>query len=176
MTAVRERDRDPERGDGPGRGARRAARRAPSGFTVTVTATVAFLLVFFTVPNVGAVWRAARADGTSGTFTAERVACDEHPGHESCSWYGAFTPAGGTERRATSMYGAGRGDLSEGERVPAVDVGRKSRVYPPSGSREWIPTGLALLAAAGLSCPLARRLLIRARPTRRARRSGTPAG
>jgi len=158
MTAVRERDSEA--------GARRPARRAPSGFTVTLATAASFLLLFFTVPNVAPVWRAARADGTPGTFTAERVECVLHPGHEACSWYGTFTPAdGGTDRRGTTMYGAGRGDLAPGERVPAVDVGRASRVYAPSGSNEWIPTGLMLLAGAGLLYPLGRRLLIR-RPRR----------
>ncbi|GAA0596998.1 hypothetical protein [Actinomadura livida] len=183
MTGVREpgRDpeepgRDPERDDAGPPGGRRRARGAPSGFTVTVTAALAFLLLFFTVPNLGAVWRAARADGASGTFTAERLSCVEHPGHESCSWYGTFMPAAGSEAHETSMYGAGRGDLSAGERVPAIDVGRPSRVYSVDGSREWIPTGLTLIAAAGLCVPLARRLLSRVRPSGRARRSGTPAG
>ncbi|XRQ14976.1 hypothetical protein ACN3XK_30075 [Actinomadura welshii] len=176
MSGVRERGGEPGPGDGRGTAARRSARRSPSGFTVTVASTVAFVLLFYTVPNVAAVWRAARADGTPGAFTAERVECVRHPGHESCTWYGSFAAAGGAEARGTSMYGAGRGDLSAGERVPAIDVGRSSRVYPPDGSREWIPTGLALLAAAGLCRPLARRVLNRMRRPRRARRSGTPAG
>lgn len=184
MTAVQEREQGPVNDDGHGprtRRARRASRRAPSGFTVTVATTVAFVLLFFTVPNLGAVWRAARADGTPGTFTAERVSCVQHPGHESCSWYGTFTPAAetagrGTGGRGTSMYGAGRGDLSEGERVPAIDVGRESRVYAPSGSREWIPAGLTLLVAAALCYPLARRVLTRGRRPRPERRNGTPAG
>ncbi|MBT2212306.1 hypothetical protein [Actinomadura sp. NEAU-AAG7] len=167
MTAVRE--------AGPGeRGA--PPRRAPSGFTVTVATAAALLLLFFTVPNVKLVWRAARGDGAPGAFTAARVSCVSHPGHEACSWYGTFTPAGGGGARETTMYGAGRGDLAAGERVPAIDVGRASRVYAPSGSHEWIPTGLILLAGAALLYPLARRVSGRARRAGAPARSGIPAG
>ncbi|WP_242909915.1 hypothetical protein [Actinomadura terrae] len=168
MTAVRERAP-------AGRGA--PSRRVPSGFTVTVATVAAFVLLFYTVPNVEPVWRAARGDGAPGAFTAARVSCVSHPGHEACSWYGTFTPADGGAARETTMYGAGRGDLAAGERVPAIDVGRASRVYAPAGSHEWIPTGLVLLAGAALLYPLARRVSGRARRRDGApARSGTPAG
>lgn len=101
---------------------------------------------------MGPVVRAARAEGTPGTFTAEKLRCIEHPGHEQCSWYGRFRVSGRTGERAY-LYGAGRGDLRPGEAVAALDVGRAGQVYPPTGSREWMITAalvafaLALLAA-----------------------------
>jgi hypothetical protein len=97
--------------------------------------------------------RAGRAEGPPGTFTAEEVRCIEHPGHEQCSWQGRFRVDGEAPRPGYELYGAGRGDLRPGQSVPALDVGRSGRVYPPTGSREWILTGaltalgLVLLAA-----------------------------
>jgi hypothetical protein len=50
--------------------------------------TVGLLLLLVTLPNLGPVVRAGRADGTRGTFTAEELRCIEHPGHEQSSWQG----------------------------------------------------------------------------------------
>jgi hypothetical protein len=103
------------------------------------------------IPNVGPVLRAARADGAAGTFTADRLDCVQHPGHEQCTWYGTFSPAdGGRPVHDTTLYGAGRSALAEGESTPAVDVGRRGRVYSPDGSNEWVVTGLFLVAGVGL--------------------------
>ncbi|WP_433334811.1 hypothetical protein [Spirillospora sp. CA-294931] len=113
-----------------------------------------------TAPNMGVALRAARADGTPGTFTADRASCVTHVSHESCSWYGSFRPSvAKPTRHGVVLYGAGKNALHRGERVTAVDVGRSGRVYRPSGSNEWIPTGLLLLAGLALLIPLARRLI-----------------
>lgn len=129
----------------------------------TAALAVGLLLLLVTVPNLGTVVRAARADGAQGTFTAEELSCVQHPGHEQCSWSGTFRVSGGGARDGYHLYGAGRGDLRQGEAVPALDVGRPGRVYPPSGSREWMLTGglaalgLGLLAAGGRGLVAARR-------------------
>lgn len=120
---------------------------------VLLPAVTGLVLLAFAVPNIAPVIRAARADGVRGTFVAERLSCVQHPGHELCTWYGTFQPG---ERHDVTMYGAGRGALQIGERVPAVDVARPMRVYPPSGSREWIVVAVVLVAGCLLLVPLAR--------------------
>lgn len=130
------------------------ARRRPSGFTITVSTVAGALLLLFTVPNMGSVIRAARADGTPGTFTAEHLSCIKHGSlHESCTWYGSFEG-----RPDHYLYGAGRDTMKAGESAPAVDVGRGERVYDPDGSREWIPNVLMIIAGLVLLVPLARAL------------------
>jgi hypothetical protein len=129
---------------------RPARRRRPaSSFAPLVAAAVGLLLLAVAVPNVGPALRAARAEGTPGTFTAERLSCVQHPGHEACTWYGSFRPDDGPSRADVTLYG-GRHGLDEGDRTAAIDIGRTRRVYPPSGSREWIATGLVLLAGLAL--------------------------
>jgi hypothetical protein len=134
-------------------------RRRPSTFTVVVATFVGLVLLLITVPNVGPVLRAARADGTRGTFTAQRLSCVQHPGHEQCTWYGTFQVPGAAQHTDYYLYGAGRGNLRAGEQVTAVDVGRKGRVYDPAGSHEWILTGLLLLVGLALLVPLGRRVV-----------------
>jgi hypothetical protein len=136
---------------------------------VTVATVAGLIMLLLSVPNVVPVFRAARADGAPGTFVADRARCVVHFGHESCSWYGTFRPAaGGPERRDITMYGAGKDSLSPGQRVTAVDVGRAGRVYPPSGSAEWIVTGVLMLAGFTLLLPLGRRAVTKSRSRRRA--------
>ncbi|MBO2453682.1 hypothetical protein J4573_41800 [Actinomadura barringtoniae] len=161
MTAVR------TTGEPPAARTTGRRRRPPSAFTVVLATLVGLALLAITVPNVGPVMRAARADGPRGTFTAQRVSCVQHPGHEQCTWYGTFQlPAsssgpgsGSAVRHDYYLYGANRGTLHTGQQVTAVDVGRKGRVYDPAGSHEWILTGLLLLAGLALFVPLGRRVV-----------------
>jgi hypothetical protein len=127
---------------------------------VVLPALAGLLLLAFAIPNVAPTLRAARAEGVHGTFTASRLTCVQHPGHEQCTWYGTFRAP---ERdREVTMYGAGRTTLRPGQRVAAVDVaGRPWRVYPPTGSREWLVVSAVLAAAVVLLVPLASRLLRR---------------
>jgi hypothetical protein len=122
--------------------------RAPVRAAVAVGAGVLLLLV--TLPNLGPVVRAGRAEGTRGTFTAEELRCVEHPGHEQCSWHGRFRAPGRAAEPGTYLYGAGRGDLRRGESVTAIDVGRPGQVYPPTGSREWMVTAAVVAIGAVL--------------------------
>ncbi|MEO3977609.1 hypothetical protein [Streptomyces sp. CAU 1734] len=129
----------------------------------------ACLLLYVSLPNLGNVFRAATADGVTGTFTADRLSCFSHPGHETCEWSGTFRSAGGlAPREDVSLYGTGREGLARGQSVAAVDVGNRGRVYRPGGSHEWIFT-LALMAGGyGLFALLARRHLMPPRPAKAA--------
>ncbi|MGH8840426.1 MAG: hypothetical protein ACRDVO_14410, partial [Jiangellaceae bacterium] len=134
----------------------RAARAL--GFSVVVATAVGALLLLLSLPNVVPVVRAARADGDPGTFLAEQLSCIGHLGHESCSWSGTFHPRGNGETRANVyLYGSDRDTLRPGQRVPAVDTGRRAQVYPPSGSNEWVVTAGLLAGGFLLLTPLSRR-------------------
>ncbi|MER7760769.1 hypothetical protein [Streptomyces sp. NPDC097619] len=144
---------------------RKAVRPRPSGFYGSLMLAFAALLMYLALPNVGNVVRAATADGVSGSFTASRLSCVAHPGHETCEWSGTFRSTDGrVSREGISLYGSGRGSLTVGKATPAVDVGNPGRVYRPGGSHEWIFT-LALLALSyGLLAYLARRHLMPPKP------------
>lgn len=126
------------------------------GWHLLLPAVAGLLLLVFAVPNLAPALRAARAEGVRGTFTAERLTCVEHPGHEQCTWYGRFH--GGDRNREVTLYGATRTSLHTGQAVLAVDVGRPWRVYPPSGSREWIVVVAVIAGALVLLLPLAAHL------------------
>jgi hypothetical protein len=123
-----------------------------SRFHIAVCAVVAAMLLAIALPNAGPVLRAALAEGTWGTFTASRLACVQHPGHEACTWYGTFASPKGT--REVALYGSDRATLTQGRQVPAVDVGRPAQVYTEGGSNEWILTLTLLLAGVALLLPL----------------------
>ncbi|GGK90752.1 hypothetical protein Sme01_52990 [Sphaerisporangium melleum] len=146
-------------------------------FSLALTLVGAFLL-YLAVPNIGPVVRAARADGVPGVFTAESVSCISHPGHESCSWSGDFLSTDGTIRRTgITLYGADRDMLRPGQRTPAVDIGRESRVYGPGGSNEWVFTALLLLAGlAVMLFPYVRPLRRLLRPAAPSREMAVPGG
>ncbi|MFM9372865.1 hypothetical protein [Streptomyces sp. Da 82-17] len=145
--------------------------RRPSGFVSSLVLGLAALLLYVSLPNLGNVARAATAEGVAGTFTAGRLTCVRHPGHEQCEWTGTFTSADGTVLRdATTLYGSGRGSLKEGQEIRAVDVGNPGRVYRPEGSHEWIFTALLLVTGYGLFAWVARRHLTPPPRPRRARR------
>lgn len=136
--------------------ARLPAPRLWSGLLLVIAA----LLLYVSLPNLGHVIRAARADGEPGVFTAQHVECVQHPGHESCTWSGTFRSRGGGEAVQTTYYGAGRDSMRPGEKRRAVDVGFPGRVYSPDGSREWIFTVALLLAGFGLLGYLGRKHLM----------------
>ncbi|MBB5076552.1 hypothetical protein [Nonomuraea endophytica] len=128
-----------------------------SRFTVVVATVTAALLLALAVPNLGPVVRAARAEGTWGTFTAGRLSCVTHPGgHEACAWYGRFATASGA--REVSLYGSARDTMAQGQALKAVDVGRPAQVYTEGGSNEWILTFALVLIGLVLLYPLFSRL------------------
>ncbi|NYH50598.1 hypothetical protein HNR06_000187 [Nocardiopsis arvandica] len=127
-----------------------SGRRRSPAFTV-VMLLVAVLVVSLGAANADRSLRAARAEGTPGTFTGTRLDCVQHPGHESCTCYGTYVPdTGGPERTDVYLYGRERQSCPMGESAPAVDVGAASRVYGPEGSNEWIMTAAMVLAGLGL--------------------------
>ncbi|WP_283136110.1 hypothetical protein [Rhizohabitans arisaemae] len=128
-----------------------------------VVSAAGLLLVLLAVPGIAPARAAAFADGLPGVFTAHRVECVRHPGHESCSWLGEFRSDDGAVRRATvAFYGSDRDMFTEGRQTRAFDTGRRGHVYGPGGSREWIAVALLLLAG----------LLLTARPLLRRRHPG----
>ncbi|MFI1016671.1 hypothetical protein [Streptomyces sp. NPDC020965] len=146
---------------------RRSSVRRPSRTVSIALLITACLLLYVSLSNMGNVVRAAKADGTAGRFTAERLHCVSHGAHQTCEWSGAFTSDDGAVRRAdVTMYGSGKGSFTRNESATAVDVGNPGRVYRPQGSREWLFTGLLLLTGLGLLGLLARRHL-RSPPERR---------
>ncbi|MGW4664680.1 hypothetical protein [Streptosporangium sandarakinum] len=133
-----------------------------------VIAAGGLILLLLAVQNLGPALAAFRGDGAWGTFTAHRVECVQHPGHEQCTWLGEFR-AGRTVRPEVAFYGGERGSFTPGQAARAFDTGRRGHVYGPGGSNEWIAVALLMLAGLGL----ASRPLWRLRRLRRARR---PAG
>lgn len=116
-----------------------------------VLVAIALYLLYLALPNAGPALRAARLDGTPGVFTAQRLYCVQHPGHESCSWSGEFrSDDGATKRGEVWLYGSSRDSLRVGQQVRAYDIGRANRVYGPGGSREWIPVALMVAVSAVL--------------------------
>ncbi|MEU6742023.1 hypothetical protein [Streptosporangium sandarakinum] len=133
-----------------------------------VVAAGGLILLLLAVQNLGPALAAFRGDGAWGTFTARRVECVQHPGHEQCTWLGEFR-AGRTVRPEVAFYGGERGTFTPGQAARAFDTGRRGHVYGPGGSNEWIAVALLMLAGLGLVS----RPLWRPRRPRRARR---PAG
>ncbi|MBB5628545.1 hypothetical protein [Sphaerisporangium krabiense] len=127
----------------------RGGRRA-GAFEVAL-ALGGLLLVVLALQSAGPALAALRGDGTHGTFTARRLECVQHPGHEQCAWLGAFRPAGGgTLREDVAFYGAERDTFTAGASSPAFDTGRRGHVYGPGGSNEWVVVAAMLLAGLAL--------------------------
>jgi len=122
----------------------------PGPFDVVVLLLAVFL-VYLGSTSVERVARAATADGEPGTFTASRVECVSHLGHESCTCYGTHRPDdGGAERGDVYLHGADRAACVVGAGTASFDVGSATRVYGPEGSREWLFTAAMVLAGTGL--------------------------
>jgi hypothetical protein len=150
-------------------------RPRASTLSVVLATLAGSLLLLLALPNVVPVIRAARADGVPGTFVAERLSCVDHLGHETCSWSGTFRPRDGGEVRAdVYLYGSDRDSLRPGQRASAVDTGQRARVYPPSGSNEWIVTTGVLVGGLLLFAPVGRRAAGLLGPRRQWAHWGTP--
>lgn len=122
-----------------------------------VIAAGGLLLVLLAVQNLGPALAALRGEGVWGTFTAHRVECVEHPGHQQCTWLGEFR-SGRTVREGIGFYGGDRDAFTPGQTVRAFDTGRQGHVYGPGGSNEWIVVVLLMAAGLGLMArPLLRR-------------------
>ncbi|MGW0392208.1 hypothetical protein ACWDYJ_15215 [Streptomyces sp. NPDC003042] len=135
--------------------------RRPSGFVSLLMLMAAVLMLYVSLPNLGNALRAATADGVAGTFTASRLTCVQHPGHETCEWSGTFRSADGERRRENvALYASGRGSIGMGQSADSVDVGNPGRVYRPGGSHEWIFTFGLLAAGYALLAVVAHRHLM----------------
>lgn len=138
-----------------------------SPFFAVVLSLIGFGIIAMALPNLGPTIRAARADGVPGVFTAREVQCVQHPGHESCTWWGEFRSHDGTRfHPRIALYGADRDMMRAGQTTAAVDVDRPRKVYSPGGSLEWIfVTALLLVGVAIIG--LAVRDVLRGRSPRR---------
>ncbi|GGL06308.1 hypothetical protein Sme01_66480 [Sphaerisporangium melleum] len=109
------------------------------------------LLVVLAVQNAGPALAALRGEGVPGTFTARRLDCIQHPGHEQCNWVGTFRSRDGRDvREEIGFYGSERGTFTPGATSPAFDTGRRGHVYGPGGSNEWVVVAALLAAGLGL--------------------------
>lgn len=83
--------------------------------------------------QLGADLKAARGQGTRGTWVAEQYGCVQH----DCSWSGDFFLPNGTEARQHISYLGSLANVHKGSRIPALDTGGGG-VYPVNGSRHWV--------------------------------------
>ncbi|MBE3000881.1 hypothetical protein IDM40_19605 [Nocardiopsis sp. HNM0947] len=148
---------------GTGPRARRPRVHSPriSAFGV-VLALLAALVGWVALTGLEQDLRSARGDGTPGVFAPAEAVCVQHPGHESCTCHGTFTPDAAdaaaddtqatnlADARETVLHAAGRDTCVPETEVAAVDTGASGRVYGPDGSREWLLSG-GLLAASALT-------------------------
>ncbi|MCK2219181.1 hypothetical protein MF672_036120 [Actinomadura sp. ATCC 31491] len=123
---------------------------------------IGIMLGVVAVPGLQLELRAARGEGRSGVFVAEQLTCGVRGG---CQWRGSYrSDDGKIERRNAWIYGYGEFELSEGDRVPALDVGHDVKLYKPGSLPlpDIIAVSLVLLLAAVLvlwpCCLLLRRV------------------
>ncbi|MEU8265898.1 hypothetical protein AB0B89_01920 [Sphaerisporangium sp. NPDC049002] len=136
--------------------------RRVSAFDIAL-ALGGLLLILLAVQNAGPALAALTGDGVRGTFTAQRLDCIEHPGHEQCNWVGTFRSGDGRAvREGIAFYGSERGTFTPGATSPSFDTGRLGHVYGPGGSNEWVVVAALLLVGLGLAL----------RPLLRSRRRG----
>ncbi|MGW6495965.1 hypothetical protein [Nonomuraea angiospora] len=112
--------------------------------TMPLVLIVGVLLSAATVSAAELEYRAAHGEGTLGTFTATALDCS---GRGPCRWEGVFESSARTRQDAW-IYGYGPLDLSEGDRVPALDAGHDVKVFRP-GAYDW--PGVLLLSALSLA-------------------------
>lgn len=151
----------------------------PSAFSL-VLSVLAALLGYVGWAGWDQGMRAARGEGTAGTFVASSLSCVRHPGHESCVCQGTFSPGfpaspdsqeGSQDERgerAVRLHAADRTDCVEGAEIAAVDAGATDRVYGPHGSREWVFSAVLMLVGAGGAVAVVASWF-RTRPGRKAR-------
>ncbi|MFI6740960.1 hypothetical protein ACIBI9_49260 [Nonomuraea sp. NPDC050451] len=97
---------------------------------------LAVVCAYFAVLAVAPEIRAARGEGTAGTFTAEHLECSEHG---ICSWEGSFRSDDGGLRVADAwIHGPGEDELSAGDQAPALYTGHDGgKVYAPGSHDLW---------------------------------------
>jgi hypothetical protein len=79
-------------------------------------------------------WQAHGGSGTAGTFTAEREEC----GRRSCSYYGSWAAADGSDRRDDVILYDEPGSLSTGGTTEAVDTGARKGVFATAGGSTYL--------------------------------------
>ncbi|TDD58969.1 hypothetical protein E1263_16925 [Kribbella antibiotica] len=126
-----------------------AVRRIGRTLLSTLYLLLAVFAVVIVVVQLPGALRAARDDGTPGTFTAMRKECTPN-GLKSrgCSMYGDFVSQDGTVRLNDVLFDGVGGQV--GDQHPAQYAGDTDPVvvYAP-GSRAWIVVAGLGLAAVG---------------------------
>ncbi|WP_431924735.1 hypothetical protein [Nonomuraea jabiensis] len=130
--------------------------------TMPLVLIAGVLLAAATVSAAELEYRAAHREGTMGTFTATDLDCS---GRGPCRWEGVFESSTRT-RQGAWIYGYEPLELSEGDRVPALDAGHDVKVFRP-GHYDW--SGVLLLSGLSLAT-----LLLPAYLLRRALRKPSP--
>lgn len=118
-----------------------------------VVGVLAVLILAMAVTALPYALRAARGDGTHGSFTAERQECSKR----SCSYYGTWrADPPGEVVLADVLINEWPADLPLGESVDALYLGETDPavVYPADGSLAWlyvlVLAGVAVLLLVGV--------------------------
>ncbi|MFI7128448.1 hypothetical protein ACIBQ1_22285 [Nonomuraea sp. NPDC050153] len=122
--------------------------------TMPLVLVAGVLLAAASVSAARLEYRAAHGEGTMGTFTATGLDCS---GRGPCRWEGVFESSARTRQDAW-IYGYEPLDLSEGDRVPALDAGHDVKVFRP-GHYDW--PGVLLLSGLSLAALLLPAYLLR---------------
>jgi hypothetical protein len=115
-----------------------------------VSIVIGVMLGVVAVTGLELELRAARGEGQFGVFAAEQLKCEVRDG---CTWWGSYrSDDGKVERHDVWIYDYGEFELSEGDRVRALDAGHDIKLYKP-GSRP-IPDIIAVSLLALLAVTL----------------------
>lgn len=130
------------------------------------------MLLIGGIAQLGSDIRAAHGQGTRGTWVAKTYQCAK----DQCWWDGDFFLPDGRETRQSIQYMGTLNAVHYGLRVPALDTGNSSEVYPVTGSRHWVKELiLTVIAAIGVILNVVYWTYWYMRPRRGGRHSATPA-
>ncbi|MGV9382938.1 hypothetical protein ACWDRB_44480 [Nonomuraea sp. NPDC003707] len=132
---------------------------------------LAVVSAYFAVLAAAPEIRAARGEGTTGTFTAEHLECSIYG---ICSWQGSFRSDDGGLRLADAwLHGRDEDELSAGDQAPALYAGHGGGKVHAPGSHDLWALG-AFFVVDLLFAGYALTFFPGVRLTRRLRRPGSP--
>jgi hypothetical protein len=108
-------------------------------------AVVAMAVVVVSIGLVSAI-KAARGQGTTGTFVVNSQSCSARTG---CTWIGTFRPPDGDEVPGVVYEGSLPAGSGPGTDVPAIEPDGSHYVYAPPGSHAWIGDLLPVVIVGG---------------------------
>ena len=95
---------------------------------------IAAMGIMFGAFDLVPAWQAHGGSGTIGTFTAEREECSRR----SCSFYGSWAAADGSERRTDVILYDEPDSLSTGSTTGALDTGARKGVFATAGGLTYL--------------------------------------